>query len=388
MDRRWLRLGLVAVGVLAAIAFGAVAVSAHGHARPDLTIASGSVSTADGQLHGSFTVPNKGSAKARKSAVSLSVTAGTSKVELQRLRVRPVRPHHARKVTVNVAVPADLAAGSWPITACADANQRLQERSEKNNCRAVGTLVVDGGSATPPPSSVPTDPVPFTADTPQQLQSPETGYWVDVPSAYDATHATPMALLVWLHGCSGLASGDIYTVSPGGPQDWISVTVGGREGACWSPGIDSSKVLAAIASVKTHFNIDPHRVILSGYSSGGDLAYRTAFYNSSSFAGLLVVNTSPFRDTGSTQAQSLAAATTKFHIVHLAHLQDAQYPIAGVRTETDAVTAAGFPLTRVEVDGGHFDDAGDTENGHSVPGTNADIHTYLLSHIDDGWRSP
>jgi predicted esterase len=147
-------------------------------------------------------------------------------------------------------------------------------------------------------------------------------------------------------------------------------------------------VLAALADVKTHFNINPRRAILGGYDSGGDLAYRTAFYHASSFAGVLAENTSPFRDTGSTQAQSLAAASWKFHVVHLAHLQDGIFPIGGVRNETNAMTAAGFPLTRIEVDGGHYDDPGATENGHAVPGTTADISTYLLSHIDDGWLSP
>ncbi|HEX2864912.1 MAG TPA: hypothetical protein VHN99_10120, partial [Deinococcales bacterium] len=66
-------------------------------------------------------------------------------------------------------------------------------------------------------SSVPTDPLAFTPDTPVQ-SGPD---WVDVPASYDATHHTPMALLVWLHGCGGLASGDVYTVSPAG-RDWIT----------------------------------------------------------------------------------------------------------------------------------------------------------------------
>lgn len=160
------------------------------------------------------------------------------------------------------------------------------------------------------------------------------------------------------------------------------------EGACWDPDTDQGKVLAAIADLKTHFNVNPRRVILGGYSSGGDLAYRTAFYNANSFAGVLAENTSPFRDTGSSQAASLAAASWKFHVVHLAHLQDSTYPISGVRKETDAMASAGFPITRVEVDGGHYDDPGTIENGHAVPGTNADLVTYLLSHIDDGWLSP
>jgi poly(3-hydroxybutyrate) depolymerase len=147
-------------------------------------------------------------------------------------------------------------------------------------------------------------------------------------------------------------------------------------------------VLAAIADMKTHFNIDPRSVILGGYSSGGDLTYRTAFYNADSFAGVLVVNSSPFRDTGSSQAASLAAASWKFNVVHLAHLQDTVYPIAGVRNETNAMVSAGFPLTRVERDGSHYDDPEQIVNGHAVPGTSADIATYLLSHLDDGWLSP
>jgi hypothetical protein len=41
-------------------------------------------------------------------------------------------------------------------------------------------------------------------------------------------------------------------------------------------------------------------VVIGRYSSGGDLAYRIAFYHALMFAGLLAENTSPLRDTGST----------------------------------------------------------------------------------------
>lgn len=73
------------------------------------------------------------------------------------------------------------------------------------------------------------------------------------------------------------------------------------------------------------------------------------------FAGLLATNTTPFRDTGATQAGSLAAATWKFNVVHVAHIQDTTYPIATVRGETGAMVSAGFPVTKVEVDGTHWD---------------------------------
>lgn len=237
-----------------------------------------------------------------------------------------------------------------------------------------------------PALTVPSDPRTFTADTPFTVDSGVTSY-VDVPTSYDATHQTPMTLFVWLHGCGGFAEGDIFAVSPE-PRDWISLAVGGQEGNCWDVDHDGDKALAAIADLRTHFNIEPKTIVLGGYSSGGDLTYRLGFFHADQFAGLVVENSSPFRDTGSTQDASLAAAAWKINIVHLAHLQDDTYPIDGVRTETDAVIAAGFPLMRIEVDGGHYDDPGASENGHAVPGTMADLATYLLPELDAGWRAP
>lgn len=252
-----------------------------------------------------------------------------------------------------------------------------------------GPTDAGGGADTsaPPPSSVPTDPIAYEKGKPFTLDSGTTGY-VYVPATYDDTHQTPTTLLVWLHGCGGFASGDIYTVSPGNTQSWISLAVGGEEGNCWDMTSDPPRVLAALADIKTHFNIAPKRVVMGGYSSGGDLSYRIAFYNASLFAGIVVENTSPFRDTGSKQAASLAAASWKLNVVHLAHLQDGTYPIDGVRTETEAMKAAGFPLVRIEVDGGHYDAAGAMENGHAVPGTDADLVTYLLPKLDAGWTAP
>jgi predicted esterase len=117
--------------------------------------------------------------------------------------------------------------------------------------------------------------------------------------------------------------------------------------------------------------------VIGGFSSGGDLAYRTAFYNSTGFAGLLAVGTTPFRDTGSTQQASIAASTFKFHVVHLAHTEDEIYPIATVRQETDALTAAGFPVERVERPGSHYDEQ-----------TDANLQAVLLPHMADDWLSP
>jgi hypothetical protein len=289
---------------------------------------------------------------------------------LKRYAVGALDGLQRRTVRVSLKLPRTLVDGAR-LRVCVDSRAKVRERSERNNCRAVGRI------RGPARSSVPGDPIGFTADTVFTLDSPESNYWIYVPGSYDATHATPIGLLVWLHGCGGQSAGDIYTVSPGGAQSYLSIAVGGREGACWDVNADSAKVLAAVADVKTHFNVAPRRVVVGGYSSGGDLAYRTAFYNARRFAGVLAENTSPFRDTGSTQSASIGAAAWKLNIVHLAHTGDDVYPIAGVRAETDALKAAGFPITLIERPGAHYD-----------AGTDPDLRTLLLPHMDDGWQSP
>lgn len=135
--------------------------------------------------------------------------------------------------------------------------------------------------------------------------------------------------------------------------------------------------MAALADFETHFNVDRRRVILGGYSSGGDLAYRTGFFHSSTFAGLLIENSAPFLGTEASEAELLGAAKTKFHIVQLAHVGDETYPIAKVRGEVHKVAAAGFPIELIERPGSHWD-----------ANTDPEILTYLLPHIDDGWLAP
>lgn len=354
-------------------------------ARPDLKVTAGTVRASGGRLSGSFTVRNVGR-RAGRSYAGLTVWAAGKRRVVARFAVPVLKRSAKRRVKVKVDVPQGLPAGSFALRACADSHGQIRERSESNNCRTVGKLSMAAAPAPAPlpapGSSFPTHAIPFEKDTVFTLSSPATNYWLYVPADYATSHLVPTTLLVWLHGCGGFSEGDIYTVAPVASQNYIAATVGGREGSCWDVESDSEKVLATIADIKTHFNIAPRRVVLGGYSSGGDLTYRVAFYNAKLFAGVLVENSSPFRDTGSSQSASLSAATWRFNIVHLAHLEDATYPIDGVRAETDAVKAAGFPLMRIERPGTHYD----ADTGSS--GTDYDLRTYLLPHLSDGWLSP
>ncbi|HEX4305070.1 MAG TPA: hypothetical protein VHZ54_03445, partial [Solirubrobacterales bacterium] len=279
-------------------------------------------------------------------------------------------------IRFDAAIPPEVPSGHRALLACL------------YTCRRIGWITVDrGGGASPsgpakppasqPLSTVPTDPLLYIAGEPFEVTDGPVPYWAFVPTSYDRSNLTPAPLLVWLHGCGGESSGDIWVVDPGAeeePQDWVTIAVGGREGECWTPRVDEAKVMGALADVETHFNIDRGRVVLGGYSSGGDLAYRTGFRHSETFAGLLIENSSPFRDTESSAAESLAAATRKLPIVHLAHLGDTTYPIEGVRREVGEVAAAGFPIELIERPGAHYD-----------AGTDQDLVELLLPHIDGNW---
>jgi predicted esterase len=355
--------------------------------RPDLVVSHGAISAAGHRIAGSFTVRNQGAVRAGPSRAKLTIRVSPKQVWTAGMfALRRIGRSASRTVRFAGAEPKGLPAGTFRVSACADSGGAVKERSESNNCRSLGRITVPGsgksGTGGDGNDTRPTDPIPFQKDTVSSVQDPQSNYWIFVPDAYDASHNTPIELFVWMHGCGGEGSGDIYTISPGGSQSYIAISIGGREDDCWDPDTDQDKVLAAIADVETHFNIDRHEVVIGGYSSGGDLAYRTAFYHSTMFSGLLAENTSPFRDTGSSAADSIAASTNRFHVVHLAHTEDDTYPIAGVRDEIAQLQAAGFTVQLIERPGHHYDDS--TATG----GTDYDLQTYLLPHLTDGWRSP
>lgn len=258
----------------------------------------------------------------------------------------------------------------------------------------------NGGDDNDPPvvgDSRPTDPIAYEANTRFTLAN---GNYVVVPASYDSSHNTPAKLFVWLHGCGGYSLYDVVNVSPAanfenpGPQDWITLAPIGAENGCWDVNSQPAALLNAIADIKTHFNIDPKRVVLGGYSSGGDLGYRTIFYNALQFAGIVSMNTAPFQDTGKSSDEMIPAAAWKFNVYNLAHSEDTTYPVGpdvvggravpGVEAEVQRLANAGFPATLQTVPGNHYDNAG--EGGR--PGTDADIRTYLLPKLGAGWTAP
>ena len=366
---------LLVVGLVLCLAglWGPTA-SAAAKPRPDLTASKGSVGFSGGKITGKFTVRNAGKRPARASTAYVQAKSGANFRTVTELRILKLGAGKSAKYAFT-AKPLAGMEGAQTLRVCLDVKKKVAESKEGNNCSALGKVTVGEAPLAPP------GPITYTPDTRFLVGTKAMGYYGWVPGGYDDSHQTPSALFVWLHGCGGFSEFDIDGYKPETASSYVMIAPTGRESGCWStpangPG-DDALVLRTIRDVITHFNIDKSRIVLGGYSSGGDLAYRLAYRNSGAIDAVLATNTSPFRDTGLTSAQALAAATTKFRVVHLAHTEDTTYPIAGVRTELQALTGAGFAVTKVERAGTHYDNPAE-----GLPGTAADIRSVLLPQVD------
>ncbi|MEZ0314395.1 MAG: alpha/beta hydrolase [Myxococcota bacterium] len=239
-----------------------------------------------------------------------------------------------------------------------------------------GDSVVGGDGSTSTQSSIPANPVAFAPGERLTLQSSLSEYFVVVPRAYDATHQTPTQLFIYLHGCGATSGEDVWAAS-NMDTTWIGMAPGGNEGPCWDDQAHGAELtMSALADLKTHFNIDPRRVHIGGYSSGGDLSYYTAFRNALSFAGVLAYNSSPAYTMPELQ-QGISAAAWAFNIVHLSQTEDGVYPIADVREQMTALTNAGFNVLHIERPGLHYDD-----------NTTGYRNELVYPHLNDGWHAP
>ena len=159
------RAGMVAIGVALAVLAAAPAdakkradlfVTAVG--EPPATLVAGATLTA------SDTVKNRGAtAKPSSTAYLLSPDEfrDLSDIVLGARSVKRLKPRWSAAGRAQVTVPTVVPAGAYRLLACADAEHRVRERSERNNCRASNASVqVVGRSAPAPGSPLPAPGVP------------------------------------------------------------------------------------------------------------------------------------------------------------------------------------------------------------------------------------
>ena len=461
-------LAATCVAILSAAAFG------RPRAQADLRILSSSVKRAGGTgpqpvFSGSFTVANVGNATAGAFRGWVELTAAKKPARIMgRYSAGPLKAGRRMKRNTKVKIPKGLAKVRWTVEACVVLGKSRSTTDAKDGCRKLATydlalkattVVLAPNPATPtaPPSTVPSQPITgYTTNSPywvadglgQYDRTPNdgtdpsssegyytSGYYVVVPPSYDTSNRTPEALVVWMHGCNETAHSDAQdlTVQFDSDRPYIFISLSGPEAGtlsgqpgCWDTHdqTDVGKVLLDIANVESHFNIDPRRVIVAGYSSGGDLAYQTIFTHADSFAGILAYNTNPvqgntFGDTYGLGAinDAIAGAAWKFPIRQVSHDQDDVYhvdrcgytnypscptgdpagtttPDPGVSPAIEALQSAGFPVTYTILPGHHYNP--DTPTGcDSTPpstctgGNSYEIVNDLLSYVgSDGWEAP
>jgi poly(3-hydroxybutyrate) depolymerase len=216
----------------------------------------------------------------------------------------------------------------------------------------------DAANAGPGPG--PTQQCTFTKDAQGffKLTSAKSDYWVRLPVGYDPVNPQPAPLLVAIHGCGDTA----YNFATWGAapyalratQDYIAISIGGRDGQCWTLGTDGPIVTEAITHVRSCFYAHQKKIVLAGYSSGGQMAYALGMKNAAAYAGLLIENSGLSQGVGSGNVDTaLAGAAWKINVAHSARTEDASFPIAGVRADRDKMLAATFPLQYRELAGTH-----------------------------------
>lgn len=237
----------------------------------------------------------------------------------------------------------------------------------------------DAPSPIDDPGPKPTSSCSITKDSSGFFTRSGTGasYVGYVPASYDGTK--PVRLVVALHGCGdsayNFATWGANPYDTRATQQHIGISLDGASaaGGCWSMGGDDAKVLAAIDDAMSCFWVHKHEVVLAGFSSGGELAYRVAMMHASRFAGLLVECSAAYASS-SDEGVLLAGASWKLPIAHRAHASDGVFPLASVQGDWAKITAAGFPLTSDLVSGDHN-------------GTSTDWASWLLPHASS-WIAP
>ncbi|MEO6688464.1 MAG: hypothetical protein ABIN56_05070 [Dokdonella sp.] len=228
----------------------------------------------------------------------------------------------------------------------------------------------------------PTQTCPYTPDGNGffTLTSPASNYAVRLPPGYDAQNPQPQRLLVAIHGCGDNAMNfATWAASPyalRATQNYIAISIGGRDGTCWNIGTDDALVSAAITHVSSCFYVHQHKIVLAGYSSGGGLAYHLAMTDARRYAGVLIENSSLSSAVGGAGNVNAAldAAWWKIDVAHSARIGDMSYPIAEVQADRGKMLAHDFPLQYRELDGTHN-------------GTSDDWSLFLIPKMAN-WVSP
>jgi phospholipase/carboxylesterase len=181
------------------------------------------------------------------------------------------------------------------------------------------------------------------------------------PLHYASGYGYP--LIVWLHGPGSDERQLMRIMPPVSMQNYIAVAPRGldlgdeasAQGYGWQQTEDhiqqaEQRIFESIATAKRKLHVDPGRVFMAGFDSGGTMAFRVAMNHPQHFAG--VVSLCGAFPTGRPPLGNLVAAR-RLAIFLAAGRDSGQYPAEAVCNDLRLLHSAGMSVTLRQYPCGH-----------------------------------
>jgi phospholipase/carboxylesterase len=174
------------------------------------------------------------------------------------------------------------------------------------------------------------------------------GFSLYVPEYYTPDRAWPLVMA--LHGGSGNGRGFLWRWLRDARSLGAILVTPTATASTWAlmgEDVDTANLARILDSVRSRWNIDPARLLLTGMSDGGTFSYVTGLERASPFTHLAPV-AATFHPLMAEIADAERLRGLPIHIVHGA--LDWMFPVQTARQTRDLLTAAGADVTYREID--------------------------------------
>jgi RHS repeat-associated protein len=180
--------------VVASLCLLAAAPAQAAKPKPDLSVSKASAKAAGGRYDVRWTIKNAGKGTAGKSTTAIVLSSDTkldaTDAKLGTLAQKAVKAKKTATGRRTATVPPTLAAGRYSLLVCADAANKVKERSERNNCRVAITVNVPAAAPPAPPAAPAATPIPQPAPLFDDVALPPLTVAIDAPAVFGSTTVT------------------------------------------------------------------------------------------------------------------------------------------------------------------------------------------------------
>jgi phospholipase/carboxylesterase len=197
------------------------------------------------------------------------------------------------------------------------------------------------------------------------------GFSLYVPE-YAADH--PWPLVMALHGGSGNGRAFLWSWLREARTHGAIVIAPTAKGQTWAltgPDVDTPNLMRVLEFVRSRWNVDPARLLLTGMSDGGTFCYVSALTSTSPFTHLAPV-AAAFHPLFARMADPNRMQDLPIHLVHGA--LDWMFPVEMARRAQRALSAVGARVTYREID----------DLSHTYP---REVNAELLTWMGDASAS-